>query len=697
MYKSFKLIKAKFSLFRVDISPTFLQLPRSQRTFPQPICFEPETKPPPAQAKARPAYMSPYEHTVVLIERLLRLPSISTFLYPILVDEMNKGAQPIRDPRDPLRTLFAHGYTLNILLNELASPFISTIDLYEKSEDGSYESYQTWLFWNGCVRAELTTEDVLEAFPGFDICDCDEDLERTLSVVAGIVDALQACGKLADFDSRFVRPNTLYPVAAVGKGAPRYAELAMELSRTEVAYVQDLERLKAYSDTARKHLGLHASVDIDTIFLHVDALLALHRRLSMSIQYLAAQPLRDQLYGALYENMVGFDVYCRYCSNRDASQASYQEILPLLCQIPDDLDASFDLPALLLRPIQRLAQYPIMFQGIVDAAYEDSMYMDEPELTEQMQSLPSIYTAIRRSKRIITRANEETRERQNEGLHGEFFDRLEHPIPAGLIQPSTGRLLTSGKLSVRVGVEYEDFEAFLFQNHLVLCTQIQKLERAPSKLHRTISNLHMSMRSVRAQVNGRRESLSSMSVMSSECPSSPESPQQMSPVLRPSKSLLGSKASDHSSVTAFQPLSLDIRHTKDHPTQPFQQPCLTQYPARDTRMGLNFASSINVVSQESREAQAEEQESQGLLVREFIPTACISQACLINERHGVSKLTAQIVVDGIERMFVITLANRESEGVWMTMLRRAVPLHMLESGSKSGKLYINPRFVSAPC
>ncbi|KAJ1944379.1 Guanine nucleotide exchange factor for Cdc42p [Linderina macrospora] len=682
MYKTFKLIKARFSWFRIDVPPTYFKLPRPQRTFPQPICFEPEIKPPPAQTKPRPAYISPYELTVVLIERLLRLPSISMFLYPILVDEINKGKQPIRDPRDPLRTLFAHGYTLNILLNELESPFVSTINLYEKAEDGSYESYQTWLFWNGCVRAELISDEVLEAFPGFDIADSDEDLERTLRVVAAIVDVLQVRGKLTDVDPRFVRPSTIYPVAAVAKGAPRYAELAMELSRTEVAYVQDLERLK---------VGLHALVDIDTVFLHIDGLLALHRHLSMAVQYLAAQPLRDQLYGALYENMADFDIYCRYCSNRDASQAAYQEILPQLSQIPDDLDPSFDLPALLLRPIQRLAQYPIMFQGIIDAAYEDSMYMDEPELTEQMQSLPSIYTAIRRSKRTIARANEETRERQNERLCDEFFDRLEHPIPSSLTQTNTGRLLTSGKLSVRVGVEYEEFEAFLFEHYLVLCAQAPKLERAPSRLHRTISNLHMSMRSMRVQVGGRRRSSSSASVMSSECPSSPEPQQPMTPVLRPAPSFLGSKASNYSSLTAFQPLNLEI----DTPaTTPHS--LLSSHASLNTLrghpMGLNFASSVNVASQEPEKRKVKSKKP-GLVVRELVPTMCISQTCLINERHGVSRLTAQIVADGIERMFVIKMANRESESVWMTMLRRAVPLHTLESGSKSGKLYINPRFV----
>ncbi|KAJ2579692.1 hypothetical protein IWW49_006555, partial [Coemansia sp. RSA 1797] len=125
----------------------------------------------------------------------------------------------------------------------LESPFIATIDLYERAGDGSYESHQIELFWRGCVDAGLVSEEkLMRVQDRYDTHDS-ECLELMLVTVSVVLDQLLRRGRCGLVDPRYIKPRDIYPTVHTGSGAPRYAVLAAELSRTEVAYVQDLERL----------------------------------------------------------------------------------------------------------------------------------------------------------------------------------------------------------------------------------------------------------------------------------------------------------------------------------------------------------------------------------------------------------------------------------------------------------------------
>ncbi|KAJ2880186.1 Guanine nucleotide exchange factor for Cdc42p, partial [Coemansia aciculifera] len=312
----------------------------------------------------RGAYLSPYDRAVYMIERLLRLPSMATYLYPILVDENIKSTGRFKDPTSPLKTLFDRGYTLNILLNELESPFVATIDLYELVDEPGYEQHQLELFWQGCVSAGLAVSEEVQAKAAGE-----GGFEMALATVAGILDLLQERGRLGSPDPRYIKPRTVYPTATKTTNSPRHTVLACELAQTEVAYVQDLEQLAGYSKSVRQQLDCVTS-DIDTgaIFAHIDELLALHRLFSMRIQYLAAMPADQQFFDAIYDHLLPqFDVYSQFCASRNDAQRAYNAALPVLRQLSGGVDPVFDVPSLFMRPVQRLAQYPLLFQSIVDA------------------------------------------------------------------------------------------------------------------------------------------------------------------------------------------------------------------------------------------------------------------------------------------------------------------------------------------
>ncbi|KAJ2763924.1 hypothetical protein IWQ57_005379, partial [Coemansia nantahalensis] len=193
----------------------------------------------------RQAYASPYDRAVLLLERLLCLPCVAQIVHAILIDENARHAGDIMDPTRPLRTLFGRGSTLNMLVNELESPFVATIDLCERRDGVSLVHHQIELFWRGCVGAGVAAEETVARLAPAALCDVENDdcFELMAATVSAIVDVLQRRAGCMQMDPRFLKLRDLYPTAHALAGEPRHAVLASELSRTEVAYVQDLERL----------------------------------------------------------------------------------------------------------------------------------------------------------------------------------------------------------------------------------------------------------------------------------------------------------------------------------------------------------------------------------------------------------------------------------------------------------------------
>ncbi|KAJ1839763.1 Guanine nucleotide exchange factor for Cdc42p, partial [Coemansia sp. RSA 2708] len=424
-----------------------------------------------AVSVTRQAYVSPYERAIAQLEQLLAQPCIAPIVHPLLIDA-NAHTAAFKEPTQPLQQLFARGCTLNILLNELQSPFVATIDLYECADNGCYEGHQIDLFWRGCVGAGLVGEDALGMVRDrYDVRDgeCLELMMRTVDAILARLPAGQA-------DARYMRPRDLYPTARVQAGAARHAVLAAELARTEEAYVQDLERLVDLADAARALAA--ADVDVDAIFAHTHELLALHRQFSMRIQYIAAMPLAAQLLGAAYAGLdARFDVYSAFCARREQSQRALARAQPVLQQLGGDVHA------LLLRPVQRLAQYPLLLQGIVDALCASCAALPPATQAARVHVVRSAYRALHASKQALTRANESTRAADNAAQHALLLARLDAPELAH----GCGRLLTSGPVSAQTSAGFAPAEAFLFERALLVVAAADAPRAA--RIRRTLDSL----------------------------------------------------------------------------------------------------------------------------------------------------------------------------------------------------------------
>ncbi|KAJ2081441.1 Guanine nucleotide exchange factor for Cdc42p [Coemansia sp. RSA 988] len=639
----------------------------------------------------RQAYVSPYDRAVELLERLLCLSSISTTVYAILVDEKSQHSGACKDPTQPLKTLFGRGSTLNILVNELESPFVATIDLYEGMESEKYEQHQIALFWSGCVEAGLVTEAKVGRLSEAVLRDVHnaECFELMSITVAAILDVLQQRGCWGYSDPRCIRPRDMYPAAHIAGVESRHAVLAYELSRTEVAYVQDLEKLVSYADCISAQVDVDScDIDLVAIFGHIREILALHRRFSMRIQYFAAMPLRNQLFDVCYQDLAHeFDVYSAFCAGREYSQRAYKRALPLLRQLVSDSDPVFDVPALFMRPVQRLAQYPILFQGIADALCEGCNVLLEQEDEKAVVSVvKSAYSAMQRSKRILTRANESTREALNETQSTQFFERLGDPLAALPGPQAFGRLLTSDRVSAQTGREFEDMEGYLFEHVLVLCRASSDQESRSSRIRRTISTLQTTIMS--PALRGRREDRRrSGSSISSSTLSSPT-------VLRARSPVLSAQSPDEKlSLPSFQLPDIDTG-CKLSLTSPSVNP-LSSHASLNTlreRPLIKFASSPDADLDEDCVKIGPR-----LVIRERIPTSAISQISQLCEVDGTSRLNIQAMMnDGSDVMLVFRQLGKECAAVWIRMLKRAVPLVPVEEDvalpNENYRLLVNPRF-----
>ncbi|KAJ2489303.1 Guanine nucleotide exchange factor for Cdc42p [Coemansia sp. RSA 2050] len=625
----------------------------------------------------RTAYVSPYDRAIYMIERLLRLPSISTYLYAILIDENTASTGPYKDPTAPLKTLFDHGYTLNILLNELESPFVSTINLLERVDEPGYQQHQTELFWQGCVDAGLALPEVLGTQ--------ENSLELVLATVTAILDTLQERGRLGSPDPRYIKPRSIYPAAHAAPGAPRHLVLVFELSQTEVAYMQDLEQLAGFAKRVRAQLDCEGSdIDTMTIFAHIDQLLALHSKFSMRIQYLAGMPPDHQFFDAIYNDLFAeFDVYSGFCASREQAQRAYTAALPILKQINcGGLDPVFDVTSLFMRPVQRLAQYPILFQSIVDALCDSCASLSLQEKAKRILVIKSMYRAMQHSKRILSRANEATREATNQANCTNFFDRVDS-VSSDLSEEAVGRLMTSGKVSAKSTKDYEDLEAYLFTRTLVLCKAIGPAQSSrSSKFRRTLSSFHMTIRTTSLHREDRRSSSVSSSTLhtrsptpdSGECPARTNTEFQLPtintndspPLISPPTKLLNSYAS--------------LVSLRDKPS-----------PL------IKFTSSVDVTISGSECAAQPKNRLSRLCAREHYPTAAISQISQVHELSGTVRLTIQVMMaNGSERMLVFRRLTQESAAIWVRMLKRIVPLVPVDDENAAQNAYhclhVNPRF-----
>ncbi|KAK9368524.1 hypothetical protein V1509DRAFT_653102 [Lipomyces kononenkoae] len=286
---------------------------------------------------------------------------------------------------------------------------------------------------------------------------------RTVNLVLDMWEMRRRMLGDGDYMATFEEETLLKTNGADTEPGDLRSKVMQELLQTERKYVQDLELLQAYM----KQLQLQEIVSADTIhflFPNLNTLVDCQRKFLVGIETNARLPPAAQRLGALFLSMESpFSVYETYASQqKQASDIAIQEA-PKLAKLRDMIEPTYELPSILIKPIQRICKYPLLLKELLKYTPEDDECYGE--LREGFHAM----------KRVANRVNETQRQTENKQVALSLCARIDdwkgHKIE------HFGDLLYDGLFQC---VEDEkEYHYYLFENILLFC----KEDTAPSALH----------------------------------------------------------------------------------------------------------------------------------------------------------------------------------------------------------------------
>ncbi|KAI0256188.1 hypothetical protein BJV78DRAFT_1273099 [Lactifluus subvellereus] len=256
----------------------------------------------------------------------------------------------------------------------------------------------------------------------------------------------------------FMGPDTpAIPTPVNGPDAERN-NIIRELVETERKYVQDLEVMQKYA----QELSQSNTLDRDTIHLlfpNLNKLLNFQRRFLIRLEETADMPWREQRWGLLFtDNEEEFVVYEPYCANyTNASELMLMEEQNLV-KYNHLINAKSELPAFLIKPVQRICKYPLL----LDQLLKKSSPIDYPHYEELKAGSAS-------AKRITDKINEAQRRTENlqtvQNLASRVDDWKGHHVS------QFGELLLEDIFIVTKSEVDREYHVFLFERIILCCKE----------------------------------------------------------------------------------------------------------------------------------------------------------------------------------------------------------------------------------
>eukprot|EP00040_Diaphanoeca_grandis_P007008 m.39356 g.39356 ORF g.39356 m.39356 type:complete len:1062 (+) comp18174_c1_seq2:282-3467(+) len=241
----------------------------------------------------------------------------------------------------------------------------------------------------------------------------------------------------------------------------KQAMVVQEIIKTEQNYVRDLFSMgKGYINPMRDPQQTAFGDDlIDVLFSNVEQLL------QQQTTFLGAlEKAKDnQALGiseAFLAHSAGFRQHSTYCSNHPRAGEELERLLHEdqqawsffeACRMLLD-DASLSVSALMLKPVQRICQYPMLFDELKKTCQPDSK---EFEITTQ---------ALHLAKEIALTINEEKRQKEEISLIFDKFDNWKGPH----LTVYSSTIFIEGNLRKISGQRSQNRYFFLFDNLLVI-------------------------------------------------------------------------------------------------------------------------------------------------------------------------------------------------------------------------------------
>ncbi|KAE8232245.1 hypothetical protein CF326_g2726 [Tilletia indica] len=295
----------------------------------------------------------------------------------------------------------------------------------------------------------------------------------------GFVKVVRTVSKLLDvFASRGLLVPTQDPASGNGDGEGSTAArggLAWsvnELLNTERKYVQDLEAMQSYARALHTY-NILAPDTIHDLFGNLNALVDVSRRFLITVEENARRPADDQHFGhAVMAMESDFAVYEPFCANYnkalDTITAETQNLLRLKeCPGSEEfyLTPNYELPSLLIKPVQRICKYPLLLEQIIKNSPEDATHREE------------LLDGLHVVKRIAEKVNETQRMQENALIVKDLEERVDDWKGHNVYQ--FGLLLLHEPFVVIKNETEREYHVYLFETILLCCKAPPGLPQNP--------------------------------------------------------------------------------------------------------------------------------------------------------------------------------------------------------------------------
>ncbi|KAI8148479.1 hypothetical protein BJV82DRAFT_592261 [Fennellomyces sp. T-0311] len=234
-------------------------------------------------------------------------------------------------------------------------------------------------------------------------------------------------------------------------------KVVQEMLETERKYVQDLETLQNYM----RELQAQKILSPDTVhylFGNLNTLVDFQRRFLIQLENAAENSPEEQRFCHLFLQMEdAFAVYEPYCANYYSAQDLVVQETPKLQKLADILNPNYELPSLLIKPVQRICKYPLLLGQLIKTTNKDW-----PHYAEMEDGLEAI-------KRVTEKVNETRRKHENLQAVEDLRKRVDES-QRDLVE-GHGNLLLQNKLMMLSGDSERELQMFLFEKALLICKE----------------------------------------------------------------------------------------------------------------------------------------------------------------------------------------------------------------------------------
>lgn len=142
---------------------------------------------------------------------------------------------------------------------------------------------------------------------------------------------------------------------------------------------------------------------IHYLFGNLNTLVDFQRRFLIQLEDMAEKSAQEQRIGLLFVQMEeAFAVYEPYCANYYSAQDLVVQEAPKLQKLADILNPTYELPSMLIKPVQRICKYPLLMNELIKSTDKEW-----PHFAEMEQGLEAI-------KRVAEKVNETQRKHEND-------------------------------------------------------------------------------------------------------------------------------------------------------------------------------------------------------------------------------------------------------------------------------------------